>query len=46
MNYDLLSGYTEMAADLSRECEAVEWCEALVFDSFSEDGNDPGWERN
>ncbi len=32
MNYDLLSGYTEMAAGLSREYEAVEWCEALVVD--------------
>jgi hypothetical protein len=30
----LLEGYREMASDTEHEREAVEWCEALIGDSF------------
>jgi hypothetical protein len=29
---DLVAAYTAMAADRNRECEALEWCNALIGD--------------
>jgi hypothetical protein len=29
---DLIAAYMEMAADSNRECEALEWCNALIGD--------------
>jgi len=32
LNSDLEAGYRQMAADESREAEALEWCEGLIRD--------------
>lgn len=33
---DLLAAYREMAADVPREAEALEWIESLIGDGFHE----------
>jgi hypothetical protein len=33
---ELSAGYEEMSKDAEREAEALEWCEALVGDAFSD----------
>ena len=35
--HSLSAGYAAEAMDKERELEALEWCEALVEDSFCED---------
>jgi hypothetical protein len=35
---DLLTGYHQMAADRTREAEALEWCEGLIGDIQDDEG--------
>jgi hypothetical protein len=42
---DLVAAYTKMAADRNRECEALEWCNALIGDVAGCESSPVGWAK-